>query len=233
MKTVVAIRHLAFEDMGILDPLLRSRGYNVHYYDAGVNELWTIDLDKVDLLVVLGGPIGAFDDEQYPFLGEEMRLIEQRLESNRPILGVCLGAQLMARALGAKVGSMGHKEIGFGELQLTEAGLKSALSPLQDAPMVLHWHGDQFEIPASAQLLASSNRCPNQAFSVGHNALGLQFHLEADPKKLEQWLIGHTGELSAAGIDPRALREQNAKHGDRLKQVAEAVFAKWLDQLER
>jgi GMP synthase (glutamine-hydrolysing) len=233
MKTAVAIRHLAFEDLGILEPVLRNNGYNIHYYDAGVNELWTMDLDKIDLLVVLGGPIGAFDDEQYPFLAEEMRLIEQRLASQRPILGICLGAQLMSRALGGKVGSMGYKEIGFGELQLTEAGLQSALAPLQQSPMVLHWHGDRYETPASAQRLASSNLCPDQAFAVGKNALALQFHLEADPRRLEQWLIGHTGELAAAGIEPQALRAQGAKHGPALKIAAERIFSDWLAQLER
>lgn len=103
MKTAVAIRHLAFEDLGLIEPWLKRRGWRIVTCDAGVDELWKIDLWQIDLLVVLGGPIGAGDDALYPFLSEEVNLIRKRLDSASPLLGICLGAQLMARALGAAV----------------------------------------------------------------------------------------------------------------------------------
>lgn len=143
MKTLVALRHLAFEDLGLLAPLMQARGWRIHYYDVGVDELWTLDLDQVDLLVVLGGPIGAEEDASYPFLADEVRLVNERLAARRPLLGICLGAQLIARALGARVRPMGFKEIGYAPLDLTAAGETSPLAAIGAQP-VLHWHGDRF-----------------------------------------------------------------------------------------
>jgi GMP synthase (glutamine-hydrolysing) len=182
-------------------------------------------------LVALGGPIGAFDEALYPFLAGEVALIRQRLKARRPILGICLGAQLMARALGADVASMGVKELGFGPVTLTPEGENSVLSALSGTS-VLHWHGDQFDLPVDALLLASTQVCVNQAFALNGYALGLQFHLEADASRLEHWLVGHACELAQANIDPRQLRIQAALHGPALKTVAKQVIGRWLDHIE-
>jgi GMP synthase (glutamine-hydrolysing) len=230
MKTAVAIRHLAFEDLGLIEPWLKHRGWRIVTYDAGVDELWRIDLAQVDLLVVLGGPIGAHDDALYPFLAEEVDLIRQRLNSARPLLGICLGAQLMARALGAGVAPMGHKEIGFGPLTLTAQGSASPLAHVGEQP-VLHWHGDQFDLPAGCAPLAATPACSNQVFMVGEHAMAWQFHLEVDAARIEQWLIGHTGELQLAGIDIAALRWAAATHRAGLAQALEAVLADWFTRL--
>lgn len=232
MKIAIAIRHVHFEDLGTLGPLLHRRGYQVDYRDAGVRELHAPELEKADLLVVLGAPIGARDEKTYPFLTQELRLIEQRLELRRPLLGICLGAQLMARVLGAAVAPMGHKEIGFSPVALTVAGSASPLAGLTADTAVLHWHGDQFAIPNGTESLASTPLCPHQAFAPGDSAMGLQFHLEADTQRIEPWLIGHAAELSQAGVDPRVLRAQAKEHGPRLKATAEAVFNTWLNQVE-
>jgi GMP synthase (glutamine-hydrolysing) len=232
-RTVLALRHLAFEDLGLLDPLLRERGYTqVEYRDAGVDALDDPALaDRADLLVVLGGPIGAEDDALYPFLRDELTLIERRLAQGRPLLGICLGAQLMARALGARVRPMSHgrKEIGFAPLALTEAGRSSPLAALPVAAKVLHWHGDQFELPEGSRSLATTALCPHQAFMVGPNALGLQFHLEADPRRIEQWLVGHATELVQAGVDIAALRRDAAEFGPALAPALGAVLDAWLE----
>jgi len=230
MKTAMAIRHLDFEDLGTLEALLASRGYAVRYLDATIDDLRSVDTTATDLLVVLGGPIGAFDDAIYPFIGDELAVILQRLDSQRPLLGICLGAQLIARALGAGVASMGVKEIGFAPLTLTPDGEASPLAALGRVP-VLHWHGDTFDLPQGAQLLASSKIYENQAFSLGSNVLALQFHAEADSRRIEQWLIGHTCELSAAGIDIPALRAQSQEVGSGLRAAGTRMLADWLEQL--
>lgn len=235
-RTVLALRHLAFEDLGLLEPLLRERGCTrIAYRDAGVDPLDDPALtDAFDLVVVLGGPIGAEDDAVYPFLADELRLIERRLAQHRPLLGVCLGAQLMAKALGARVRPMAHgrKEIGFGPIELTDAGRASPLAALPPGLPVLHWHGDQFELPPDLPSLAATALCAHQAFMPGPAALALQFHLEADPRRIEQWLIGHSGELAQARVDVAALRHEAVRHGDALAAGLGRVLDAWLGGIQ-
>ncbi|KAF0802360.1 glutamine amidotransferase [Alcanivorax xiamenensis] len=230
--TAVALRHLAFEDLGTLEPLLRDWGWRIQYRDIGVDTVEDLFDSPPDLLVVLGGPIGAFDDHLYPYLKTELALISERLRQRQPLLGVCLGAQLLARALGGRVGAMPEKEIGFAPLQLTSAGRASPLTALEDIP-VLHWHGDRIQLPATVPSLATTAPCPTQAFAVGRHALGLQFHIEADPARLERWLIGHTLELSGAGIDLEQLRRDAAEHGGALTRAARRLMTQWRDQWEQ
>ena len=229
---VVAIRHVAFEDLGLLGPLLEERGYRTRYLDAGVDAITPEELLRPDLLVVLGGPIGVYETAAYPFLAAEKQAISARLGAVLPTLGVCLGAQLIADVLGAEVTATGRKEIGYAPLTLTAAGRTSLLAPLDGVP-VLHWHGDQFAIPAGALRLASTPGFPNQAFSLGPGVLGLQFHLEADHSQLERWLIGHAHELATAGIDPAGIRADAAKHGPFLAAAATQVLTSWLDEVEQ
>ncbi|NHN79144.1 glutamine amidotransferase [Azotobacter chroococcum] len=231
MKTAIAIRHVAFEDLGVFAPVLEELGYQIRYVDPGIldaGELAALDVEAAELLVVLGAPIGAGDETTYPFLLAELELIGRRLRSGKPLLGICLGAQLIARVLGAKVAPMGVKEIGFGALQLTTEGAAGCLGALGDGGTVLHWHGDMFELPPGATLLARTGICPNQAFSLGKAVLGLQFHLEADPARIEQWLIGHAAELSASGIDPVTIRRQAKDVGEELRQRGQQVLRDWL-----
>lgn len=231
-KTAIAIRHVAFEDLGTFRPVLEKHGYDIEYREAGVDPLHDLHNAGIGLLVVLGAPIGAYDDTLYPFLTDEMALITERLQAGLPTLGICLGAQLMARALGEKVGPMPAKEIGFAPLTLTEAGKRSVLQHLPAGLPVLHWHGDQFEIPAGLASLAQTARCPNQAFTVGNHALALQFHLEADTRRIEQWLIGHSAELLNAGADLAQLRHQAGQYGAALAQAGQTVLDAWLDELD-
>ncbi|MCW8208946.1 glutamine amidotransferase [Verminephrobacter aporrectodeae subsp. tuberculatae] len=231
MKTAIALRHIHFEDVGTLDTVMLEHGYELRYIDPTLEKLDDPALQRADLLIVLGGPIGACDEQVYPFLEPELAVVRQRLETGRPLLGICLGAQLIARARGAKVYPLGIKEIGFSPLALTPAGEDSVLAGLGDTE-VLHWHGDQFDIPDGAVRLASTPAGANQAFSIGPNVLGLQFHLEADARTLERWLVGHASELGQAGIDPRALRADAARFGERLAGAARRVISDWLDNLE-
>jgi GMP synthase (glutamine-hydrolysing) len=227
---VAAIRHLAFEDLGLFGPLLEARGLSIRYYDAGLDDL-AEPIGSADLVIVLGGPIGVYETEYYPFLLEEREILRRRLEERRPTLGICLGAQLIAAELGARVYPGDTKEIGWGAIELTAEGHGSYLEALHGTP-VLHWHGDTFDLPDSARLLAGTESYPHQAFALGHNILGLQFHAEIDPDRIEQWLIGHTLELRGAAIGPSMLRKETLEVRDTLYDVAPRLLNGWLEQLE-
>jgi GMP synthase (glutamine-hydrolysing) len=229
-KICLAIRHVAFEDLGLLGPLVAARGYGVRCHDAGVQPLDAATLLAPDLLIVLGGPIGVYEREAYPFITDEIAAIAARIEADKPMLGICLGAQMMAAALGARVAPGPVKEIGWAPLTLTSAGQKSVLAPL-GANAVLHWHGDNCELPAGCAHLASTQHCPVQAFMRTPSQLALQFHLETEPARLESWLVGHTVELGKAGIDPRELRAQARAFGPATRDVGHKVLAAWLDKV--
>jgi GMP synthase (glutamine-hydrolysing) len=229
IKKCLAVRHVSFEDLGLLGPLVASRGYGVCYHDAGVQPIDAETLLAPDLLIVLGGPIGVYERDVYPFIADEVAAIAARLEANKPMLGICLGAQMMAAALGAGVAPGPVKESGWAPLTLTGEGRASVLGPLGVAP-VLHWHGDNCELPKACTRLASTQHCPVQAFMRTPSQLALQFHLETEPARFESWLVGHTVELGKAGIDPRVLRSQVHELGPATRKLGEKVFAAWLDR---
>ena len=227
INAATVLRHVAFEDLGSVNTSIAAASRVMAMYEAPTDHLDALQFDSEDLLVVLGGPIGAYEDHRYPFLKTELQVIERALLAGSRILGICLGAQLLARVLGARVYPGTRKEIGFGSVQLTEAGLNSSLTALGALP-VLHWHGDTFDLPIGAMRLAASTLYENQAFSAGDRILGLQFHLEVDPKTIELWLVGHANELAAAGIELAGIRRDAVLHGSRLPQIARAVLASWL-----
>jgi len=226
-KSAIAIRHLAFEDLGAFESVLREAGFTLDYREAGCDPLDGPEFTEADLLFVLGGPIGAYEEDIYPFLSDEIRLIEKRLAAGRPLMGICLGAQLMARALGAKVFPGPAKEFGFKPIILTEAGQASPFAAFAGEE-VLHWHGDTFDLPEGATLLASTDICAHQAFALGPQAIGIQFHPEAGGDGFERWLIGHAFELAKAGVDIRALRARNEQLRDGLKDRAKRFLKHWL-----
>lgn len=228
-RIAIAIRHVAFEDLGSFEPVLADAGFDVRYHDAGLGTWPSAAMLDADLLVVLGGPIGAYEADRYPFLRDEIAVLRRRLAARCPTLGICLGAQLMAHAQGADV-YPGAREIGYAEVTLTAAG-QNLLPELVDMH-VLHWHGDTFDLPPGADLLASTEACRNQAFALGHHALGLQFHLEAGGEAFERWLIGHAVELAKAGIDPVTLRADNLVHERPLQEAGAACLRRWLAGLE-
>ncbi len=229
-RTAIAIRHVGFEDLGLLGPLLDERGYRIEYLDAGIDDLVDGRAADADLLVVLGGPIGVGDLAAYPFLRQEIDLLARRIEHRRPTLGICLGAQLIATALGAPVRPSGSVEIGYAPLALTDDGRRSPLAAIAHTP-VLHWHGDRFETPDGAVILAATEHTPNQGFSLDDHVLALQFHLEVDHTQLERWLIGHAHELSSNGIDPRMIRHDADVYGPVLADRARIAFSTWLDRV--
>jgi GMP synthase (glutamine-hydrolysing) len=211
--------------------ILEQRGFEITYIDVGAEELESARVGEADLLVVLGGPIGVYETEFYPFLINEIDLISHRVASARPTLGICLGAQLMAKSLGSEVKPGPEKELGWAPIDLTEAGRASPLRHLIGVH-VLHWHGDNFDLPPACENLASTIHCPFQAFRKGPNLLGIQFHIEADPQRIEAWLIGHAVELNKTKIDPRLLRRDTALYGPKLRQIGTNILNEWLDSVE-
>ncbi|HEY7610873.1 MAG TPA: glutamine amidotransferase [Alphaproteobacteria bacterium] len=231
-RTCLAIRHVPFEDLGLFADVLAAKGFTIGYREAPTGDLGAAELRSCDLLVILGGPIGVYERDSYPFMGEAIALAEERLAKRRPLLGICLGSQIMAAALGAEVypGNRG-KEIGWGTLTLTPSGASSPLAHLApDRTRVLHWHGDSFDLPKGATLLASTDRYRHQAFAHGEAALALQFHPEVTAKGLEAWFVGHCCEIAATpGIDVKSLRAATARYAPALARQGKAFFEAWLD----
>ena len=229
MKSALALRHVAFEDLGTFAAVLAARGIELRYVEAGVDDLARLDAGTPDLLVVLGGPIGAYEEASYPFILDELRLLERRLARDLPTLGICLGAQLMARALGARVYPGPAKEIGWAPLTLTPSGTASPLAHLSgERTSMLHWHGNTFDLPENATLLGSTDLCRHQAYAWGRSALAFQCHPEARTVDLERWYIGHAAELTAAGLSVPELRAAGRRFGPVLETQGARCFEAWL-----
>lgn len=233
LKALV-LNHIAFEDLGSLQPALRERNFAIEALDASTAPFPLAQAALYDLLIVLGGPIGVGDTTEYPFLTDELACIRQRMDARKPILGICLGAQLMAAALGARVypGTRGP-EIGWAPLQRpADVETPEWFSPLLTPGLSLfHWHGDTFDLPKGARHLASTNSYKNQAFAVADFALALQFHPEVTAAGLERWYVGHSCELRATGISVRELRAKGLKHAPALKYAAKTFWNQWMDYI--
>lgn len=229
MRHARVIQHVSFEDLGSLEQALIGAGYRIEYLDAVISDLSMPYIAESDLLVILGGPLSANDSEEFPFIRNELEILSYRRKHRLATLGICLGAQLMATALGGKVSQGKEPEIGWSPLQLTPEGERSALSSLDPSlTSVFHWHGETFSLPEGATLLASTPMCRNQAFSWGSNWLALQFHPEVVPMKLEHWYVGHIHELNALKKNVFALREESHRRGPTLIRQADQVWSTWL-----
>lgn len=228
MPIAISIEHVTHEGPGRLGALLTQLGFAVRRIQAGVEPLTPEAQTDADLLVVMGGPIDIADAEEYPFLDDEIALVRDRLEAGRPTLGVCLGAQIMAKALGGEVRPMEKKEIGWHPVELTDRGRRSALAALQDRP-VLHWHGSEFTLPPGAEQLARTDACENQAFQFRRHGLALQFHPEVTRQQIEPWLVGAVNEIRSEGLSAKTLRKQTREHADALDSPCRKLLIDWLE----
>ena len=227
MKNAIAIRHVAFEDAGTLEGVLEDRGIALSYLEAGVDDL--SPAKDADLLVVLGGPIGIYEIDRYPFIKDELATIEAAVTDGTPVIGICLGCQALA-LLSARVYPGKQKELGWDEMTLTQEGKASPLGAI-DGVRVLNWHGDTFDLPMGATRLASTKITPNQAFTYGPKVLALQFHVELPERDLERWLIGHTLELSTSKVDLAKMRADTARFAPAANAASKRLFNTWLDGL--
>jgi GMP synthase (glutamine-hydrolysing) len=234
----VVFSHLPFEDLGSLEPALERRGFAIRTIDVATARFPLADAERCDLLIVMGGPIGVYDSADYPFLTGEIESLRQRLAALKPTLGICLGAQLMAAALGARVYPGAHgAEIGW--FPLLPPNAQPAPAPASDwfAPLLakglylFHWHGDTFDLPAGALHLAKTNLYENQAFAIENYALALQFHPEVTEPGLERWYVGHACELGLKRISVQQLRTDAHKHAPALVKAAAQFWNLWLDYI--
>ena len=232
MPSVLTIRNWPPAGLFSLARPLQASGLKQTDIVAPEADWDAIDPLEADVVVILGGPQSVYQETEYPYLAPQIALAERRLSAGRATVGICLGAQILVRALGARVYQGEAEEIGWGTITLTEAGRTSALAPLsEDGVRLVHWHRDTFDLPEGAARLAETSLYENQAFAFGTHGLGLQFHPEATIEAVASW----TQDLEAPGptgpyrrVDPLALRAGAAAHAERLEPRAVAFFERWL-----
>jgi GMP synthase-like glutamine amidotransferase len=224
---VLAFRHVPFEGLGLIAPALAARHIEVDYADLYRPGAAAPDIGPYDGLIFMGGPMSANDD--LPYLRQEMEFVRQAVARRMLILGICLGSQLIARAMGAAVRRNPAKEIGWYGVQFTPAAAGDRLFGGLSRETVFHWHGETFDLPPGAELLASSDLCRNQAFRAGERVYGLQFHLEVTPEMIADWCMqdansGDVRELEAP-IDP-------SFNAARMATLSARVFGNWCELLQ-
>lgn len=221
--SILVFRHVPFEHLGLIAPALAAQGLDFEYVDLPTSPEAPADTEAAQGVVVMGGPMSANDG--FPWLARELDLIRLALAAGRPVLGVCLGAQLIAKALGAAVYRNAVKEIGWEPVHWTaEAANDVLLAGLRQPETVFHWHGETFDLPRGAVHLGWTEGCRNQAFRWGERAWGLQFHLEVTPEMISAWCQedaneGDVRELQSP-LDPYA-------NAARLQEVSALVFGRW------
>ncbi len=233
MKKLLVLQHVPHEILGTLNPLLKRAGFRIRYVNFARHPDAQPSLDGYDGLVVLGGPMGVNDTDQFPHLSTELKLIEEAMRRNLPVLGICLGSQLIARTLGADVYPNREKEIGWYDVSATaEAERDPLLAKFQSTEKIFQWHGDTCNIPRSAVHLAFSRVCANQAFRYGATVYGFQFHLEVDERMIHRWLrvTENQQEIAALGgaIDAGRIHSETPDNIQRLHQLSDHVFSEFI-----
>jgi GMP synthase (glutamine-hydrolysing) len=235
MRKLLVFQHVPYEPLGTLDEQFRDAGFRIRYVNFARGSGGAIDVQRYHGLVVLGGPMGVNDADRYPHLRDEMAAIRLAIEAGLPVLGICLGAQLIAGALGAAIRKNDVREIGWTPIRPTEAGRHDPLfRHFRREEQIFQWHGDTFALPDGAELLAENDACAHQAFRYGAGVYGLQFHLEVDEALIRRWLATpgmrrELAELRAAGL-PEAVLEQTRRYIARSSRLSRAVFGAFIDR---
>ncbi|GAA2029581.1 glutamine amidotransferase [Agromyces tropicus] len=226
----LVLRHDSAIGLGNLGPTLEAHGYEVRFLDAPNEDVTAIDPLGPDVVVVLGGDEGVYEAEEYPYLAHEIELLRARIAAEAPIFGVCLGAQLLAAALGADVYRGPRKEVGWLGVELTDAGEASPVRHTRDVRFV-QWHGDTFDLPDGVELLAGSRQYANQAFRRGDWLLAVQFHPEVTHEIHEDWLAAWGDELPEYGLTVDGMRELQATCGPSAAAASAAILGEFVEGL--
>ncbi len=231
-KRALIVRHVPREGAaGYLQPI-EAAGYAIERIDVADPAFEAADLIAPDLLIMMGGPMGVYESDVHPWIPLQIAKLAARLERDRPTLGVCLGSQMIAAALGSDVYPGGRMELGFAPLDLSAAGQASPVRHL-DAVPVLHWHSDTFDLPPGVTLLASTTRYAHQAFARGPNLLALQCHAEmGEDPRFEDWLTHFWADLDMAGQCGVALRADHDTHGPGAVAAGRTMIGEWLAGLK-
>jgi len=225
----LVIKHIDCEGLGRLEGIFQRQGVDVTLAHPYRGETVS-GLDGHDFLAILGGPMGVYERDRYPFIDAEAALVREAVTLDVPVLGLCLGSQIVADALGGQVTKHSAKEIGAMSVALTPDGAADPLFRGLDSPLpVFQWHGDTFSIPPRAVRLASSPIAPNQAFRHGRRTYGLQFHLEVTLEMVTAWLEEYAGEIASERLDPEAIRSAAAIDSKRWADLADTVFSRFVD----
>lgn len=230
MSDILVIQHVESEGLGIIAPMLRASGLGADIVKVYKGEEIPFDVSQHAGLIVLGGPMGVYEEDAYPFLTDEMTLLESALKADAPTLGICLGAQLLAKAAGAPVYKGRAKEIGWYKVRLTDAGSRDRI--LIGFPgdfTVFQWHGDTFDVPHGAVNLAASALFPNQLIRVGSRAYGMQFHLEVTEAMIREWLRVNAQEVVLVKtVDPTTILKDTPSNIQAIHALGRAMISRFL-----
>jgi len=235
MARALVIRHVPHEGLGIIKRPL-EKDFTVEYFDMYRGAALPPTIDGYDALIVMGGPMGVYEDDVYPFIRSELRLIESALKKRVPTLGICLGSQLLAKAAGAEVYKGKAKEIGWYKVELDlESGEDWLFLGFPDEFTVFQWHGDTFDLPKGGVRLASSELFPNQVIKVGPCAYGIQFHLEVTEEMIREWLMINSDELAGlkGKTDPEKILKETPANIEGLHSLGRALVARFLRMAEK
>jgi len=235
MKEVLVFQHDPFEDLGFFAEVLEKQRTDYRVLRLFHGEMPAEDWERIGALIILGGPMSVNDEEQFPFLRWEKRIIRAAIDEAVPVVGICLGAQLIATTLGTMVYHGRVKEIGWSPISITAHGqVDSLLGYLPENATVFQWHGDGFELPAGAIRLASSVNYKNQAFRVGKNIYALQFHLEVTPPMIARWIDERSKDLAQAPyILPDKILADTQNYAPILKYYGERFLSEFIRRAAR
>ncbi|MGH7233264.1 MAG: type 1 glutamine amidotransferase [Nitrospiraceae bacterium] len=231
MARVIVLQHIGCETLGRIEADLTREDIAYEYVRTFEGQPVPSDLHGAAGLVVMGGPMGVYEQDRHPHLRQELKLIESALRTDTPLLCVCLGSQLLAAALGAKVSQGAQKEIGWYPVELTPAGLNDELwVGVPRTFTAYHWHGDVFDLPLGAHSLASSSLTTHQAFRYGRNAYGILFHMEVTEPIIRDMAATFADELREVDQSGDRLIRQAADYLPALHAIGDQVFGRWAKQ---